>query len=328
MRRLLLLGVASALAGSALSQTVNLYAPVRSIKDQGISVRGWGSGTISETDELAYEGTFSIRVSTRNFFQGGILTFAKPVDLSGAYGDRSNLLRILFRVADSSLTLGGGGGGRPGGGLAGATGGEGGGPPGRQGGPPGGLSGVPGGFPGGRGPGAPSTSNAETNLRNIRLILTTADGKKSEAYVPVNTGAGDRGWRSVAVPLQAISGLGESNKQITEIAISGDAVTTFYVGDLKTINDTTPISGDANYRELNLALGDEIELIGRGFGGSSVLKYHWDFDSTDGIQIDAEGQVVKRKFRTPGTFTITLTITDIFGLKTPYKTTLTAKVNP
>lgn len=330
MRRLFLLGIVSALGGSALGQSVNLYAPVRSIKDQGISVRGWGSGTIAETDELAYEGTFSIRVSTRNFFQGGILSFANPVDLSGIYGDRSNLLRILFRVADSSLTLGGGGsGGRPPGlaGLGGGGAGEGavGGPPGR-----GGLQGggPPGGIPGGaRGPA--TSSNAETTLRNIRVIVTTSDGKKSEAYVPVNTGgSGDRGWTPVAVPLQAINGLGESNKMVTEVALSGDAVTTFYVGDIKTVNDTTPISGEANYRDLNLALGDEIELIGRGFGGSSILKYHWDFDATDGIQVDAEGQVVKRKFRKAGSYTITLTIMDIFGLKQPYKTTLNVKVNP
>jgi hypothetical protein len=145
------------------------------------------------------------------------------------------------------------------------------------------------------------------------LILTTSDGKKSEVYVPVSTsGSGDRGWRSVAVPLQAISGFADSNKAVKEVAISGDAVTTFYVGNLQTINDSTPISGDTNIRTLNLALGDEIELVGRGFGGSSILKYSWDFDDKDGIQSDAEGQVVKRKFRKPGTYKITLTISFYF----------------
>lgn len=323
--------ILSTMALAALASAQWIYAPVRSIKDQGISVRGWGSGTISETDELAYEGSYSIRVSTRNFFQGGIMAFANPVDLAGAYGNKNNLLRILIRVADSGLTLGGPGAGGPGGGKTGGlgapgtAGGTGG--PGVAGGGPGG--GDTGGGPSGPGQGSGSQQAADTTLRNVRLILTTSDGKKSEVYVPVSTsGSGDRGWRSVAVPLQAISGFADSNKAVKEVAISGDAVTTFYVGNLQTINDSTPITGDTNIRTLNLALGDEVELIGRGFGGSSILKYAWDFDDKDGIQNDAEGQVVKRKFRKPGTYNITLTISDYFGLKTPYKTTVKASVNP
>lgn len=329
MRTTLILST-MALAGLASAQWI--YAPVRSIKDQGISVRGWGSGTISETDELAYEGSYSIRVSTRNFFQGGIMAFASPVDLAGAFGNKNNLLRILIRVADSSLTLGGPGGG--GGGRLGGVGGPGGlsgGPTGAggRGGGAGATGGDVGGGPSGAGLGGGTQSNADTTLRNVRLIFTTSDGMKSEVYVPVSTsGSGDRGWRSVAVPLQAISGFANSNKAVKEVAISGDAVTTFYVGNLQTINDSTPITGDTNYRTLNLALGDEVEIIGRGFGGSSILKYSWDFDDKDGIQSDAEGQVVKRKFRKPGTYNITLTISDYFGLKAPYKSTIKASVNP
>src|SRR3569832_1769757 len=48
--------LALALAGIASAQGTILYAPVKVIKDQNISVKGWGSGTISETDETAYEG--------------------------------------------------------------------------------------------------------------------------------------------------------------------------------------------------------------------------------------------------------------------------------
>ena len=117
--------MAASCAAYGFGQGTTLYAPVRSIKDQGISVRGWGSGTISETDEMAYEGTYSIRVSTRNFFQGGILSLTNPVDLSQAFADKNNLLRILVRVADQSQTLGGGGGGGRRGGPGAATGGAG-----------------------------------------------------------------------------------------------------------------------------------------------------------------------------------------------------------
>lgn len=333
--------MAGALGSQAFGQGMPLYSPVRSIKDQGISVRGWGSGTISETDEIAYEGTYSIRVSTRNFFQGGILTFANPIDLNSAYGDKSNLLRFTYRNAEEGITLGGrppgvggppaglgipggppggrqgGGGGRAGGGLAGGGGGGGAGGVDAGGGPAG---------PPGRGG---ASQAADTSLENIRVILTTSDGKKSEAYVPVTTsGSGERGWRAIAVPLQAFAGLTNTNKMVKEIALSGDAVTTFYVGDVRTINDTTPISGDTQYHTMNLALGDEVDLSARGYGGSSILRYTWDFDNTDGIQIDAEGQTVHRKFRKPGKYKVTLTISDLFGLKKPYTREIDVTVNP
>ncbi len=349
------LHIASICALGALGslQGASLYSPVRSVEDQGITLKAWGSGSIAETDEVAYEGSRSIRVSTRNYFQGGVMSLASAVDLSGAYGNKNNLLRIAVRLADLNLTFTSGGTGRPGGG-------------GRVGGDPdvgtagsgagaGGGAAVGGGRPGGGGEtGAQTPDNA---LKNLRLIVTTADGKKSEAYVPITTGGSSRGWIFVSIPLHAIAGFAESNKAIKEVGISGDAISTFYVGEMRIVNDSTPITGEIrvgqiiavgsyggsgggnapNYgtnQNLNLALGDEVEFVGYGFGGSSILKYSWDFDATDGIQTDSEGQAVRRKFRKDssnqpnGAYTITLVISDVHGLKTPYTTKMYVKVNP
>lgn len=319
------------IAGASNAQSVSIYSPAKSIKDQSLALRPWGSGTISETDELSFEGVFSLRVSTRNFFQGGAMTFGQPVDLSGAFADKNNLLRFAIRVADSSLTLGGGGGG-------GGKGGEGGGPGGLNtgggagGGGGAGVGGETGGQLGGGGAATRTTTLAPeaTKLTQLRFIVTTSDGKKSEIYVPIGTGsAANRNWVTVAAPLQAINGFGSTNKSITSISVSGDAISTFYVGDIRIVNDSTPINGEMKpNQERNLALGDEIEFRGSGFAGSSILKYSWDFDARDGIQADAEGMVIKRRFRSPGEFTVTLTITDTFGLKKPYSTTVKIKVNP
>jgi len=172
-------------------------------------------------------------------------------------------------------------------------------------------------------------ASAPQKLQSIRVIVTTTDGKKSEAYIPVSTsGGGDKGWKTAAIPLQAISGFDRTNKDVKEIAFAGDVTTTFYIGDLRVVNDTTPITGEPSVRELNLALGDYMNFSANGYGGSSILKYSWDFDDKDGIQEDVVGQNIKRQFRKPGTFTITLTISDEFGLKKPYTTTIIAKVNP
>ncbi|AIE85102.1 PKD domain-containing protein [Fimbriimonas ginsengisoli] len=370
MNKVLLATLASAITGVAAAQAPTvLYTPARDMKDQGIGVKYWGSGVISETDETAYEGTHSIRVSTRNFFQGGVMTFSNPVNLSNDFANKANLLKLTFKVAEGGTTSSGGGVGAPAGAGGGGKGGirGGGAPGGPPGGFPGGFPGGPGGFGGGKGggggapggfggggqggapggfPGAPGqgkggfggfggagglsggTTSASV-LKTLRFVITTSDGKKSEVYAPVNVNAtGERGWLTVAVPLQAISGLDRTNKQITAIALAGDATTTFYVGDMRIVNDSTPIRGEINQGNLNLGAGEEATLTGYGFGGSSILRYTWDFDDSDGIQVDAEGQTVKRKFRKPGTYTITLTVSDFYGLKQPYTTTIKAVINP
>ncbi|RYG73938.1 hypothetical protein EON77_11975, partial [bacterium] len=65
-------GSASALVPGAAAVSAqgapSLYSPVRSVADQKIRLRSWGSGLISETEEAAYEGTTSLRITSRNFF--------------------------------------------------------------------------------------------------------------------------------------------------------------------------------------------------------------------------------------------------------------------
>lgn len=182
------------------------------------------------------------------------------------------------------------------------------------------------------GPGGPGGTGATAPvLKQLRLIVTTSDGKRSEVYVPANTSsASDQGWTTVAIPLQAISGFDRTNKAVSAVAISGNTTATLYVGDIRVVDDSTPITGDTNVSsgELNAALGDEYTLTGYGSGGSSILRYTWDFDDRDGIQVDAEGQSVNRKFRKPGTYVITLTISDYYGLKQPYSKTIKVVVNP
>ncbi len=351
-------------------ELMTLYTPVRSASDQGMVLKSWGSGSASETDEASFKGNSSIRISTKNYFQGGLIMYKSGVDLSKAYADRTNLLRLTFKAVESSTTLGGGGGlaggggsagPSAGGGLAGNGGGKGGGVPGggagkgggvpgggagkgggapgglggggqRGGGPPGGFGGggiVGGGFGGGglAGGGGAAASAAPSTLRTVRVIVHTTDGKWSEAYINLTTSSGSQAWRQVAVPLQSITGFDRTNKIIDRMGFSGDATSTFYVGDLSILSDTTPIRGDVNARTLNLANGDEFTFSASGSGGASVLKYSWDFDANDGIQEDATGQVVRRKFRKAGTYKITLTISDDFGLKAPYTIEIKCVVN-
>lgn len=331
--------LALALGQFTFAQRLVLYAPGRSVKDQGIALTNWGSGTIAETDETALEGTTSVRISTRNYFQGGRMVF-QPIDLASATSNKDNLLMFHIKVAEDTSSGGGdsagggskggpapglGSGGGPRGGGSGRRGGGGGGGRATGDGGEGNARGGGGGSP--RGGGGGETLKA-LPLKTLRVIVTTTDGLKSEAYVPVANNANKDGWRQFALPLQAISGFERTNKTVKEIALSGDATGTFWIGEIRVINDSTPIQGDVNVRELNLALGDEVELSAYGFAGASSLVYSWDFDSSDGIQVDSEGQFVRRRFRKAGNFVITMTVSDKYGLKQPYSTTINVLVNP
>jgi hypothetical protein len=319
MKSVLSLGlmVASVVATAQVIPTT-LYAPARSVKDQKIGLQGWGSGTIAETDGIAYAGTMSIRVSSRNYFQGGTMTLGDPKDLAKKYDDKGNLLRLTFFLEDAGWIYG----------VVDKNAAKSGGS---------GLIGVGGGatmFDTGVktdryfSPSIPF----KPKIKQVRIIITTSDGKKSEAYVPIGTSqsaANALGWRALSLPLQAINGFDRTNKIVQSISVSTDSVATMYIGQIDVVTDDTPIRGEVeNVTKLNLALGDEVTLTSRGEGGSSVLIYTWDFDDTDGIQIDEEGQVIKHKFRKAGTFKVTLTVGDKYGLKKPFVTSFPVVVNP
>ena len=116
----------------------DIWSANREIKDQHIKLIPWGSGNIAQASDVANDGVFSIRVSTHNYFQGGIMAFATPVDLSKSYADPNNLLQITVRTADQVIlksapeTGAGGNGGANGPGRFGGGGADpGGGGPGR-----------------------------------------------------------------------------------------------------------------------------------------------------------------------------------------------------
>jgi len=333
---------ASMMAAAQGDGTTILYRPGVPLTEQSITVKSWGGGICTETDDTAYEGTKSVRVTTRNFYQGGTFLFGKNVDLATSFVDKNNLLRITYKSLDAATGSAGGGAGAVGGAGAGAAGGRPGlGGPGGLGGGRGGpgAAGGPSGGPSG-GQGGPSGGGTITPLKSIRMIITTTDGKRSEAILPAATSSSnDRGWKQAGIPLQAIRGFDSTNKIIKSIGFAGDVSTAFYIGDMRVLNDKTPIRGEPNFRTLQTFKNAENVFSATGFGGSSVLKYTWDFDDADGIQVDAEGQAVRYKYRIAsddaanpgsirkdGVFIVTLTISDAYGLKEPYSTQIKVKV--
>ncbi|MER3475240.1 MAG: hypothetical protein C4335_14750 [Armatimonadota bacterium] len=202
----------------------------------------------------------------------------------------------------------------------------------RTGGITGGAPGMPGygyggygGYRGGYGGYAAPTTTTRV-MKQMRVVLVTTDGKQYEAVAPFEPPLTDQeGWFPIGVALGAFKGL-SPNAQIKEIRVFGDAYGTFYVGEIRVATDPTPITGDAGEEQI-VAANDLVRLEARASAGITPLKYSWDFDASDGIQEDAVGRVVTTRYRKPGEYIVTLTVTDVYGLKKPFVATTKITVN-
>jgi hypothetical protein len=315
------IGMISVLGGllvaSALAQTGDqLYDGARSVRSQRISLQRWGSGIISESRDVVFLGAQSVRVSSKDYFQGGTLTFSAVKDFAKDFDDKTKVLRVTFFLEDAGMIYGKD--------LKSKDPNS----------PNATLSRV------GHAVSHNSGKKGDLNvaaaipflpkIKKIRVILLTTDGKRSEIYVPVlHSVRAAGGWRSLGVPLHAINGFERTNKTVKALTLTTDTISTLYLGDVRVLSDTTPIDGSIESMPvslLNLKQDAEITLSGYGDAGASPLVYTWDFDDRDGIQVDAEGHQVKSRLKRKGEYNVTLTISDFYGYKQPSKKTLRVKV--
>lgn len=191
----------------------------------------------------------------------------------------------------------------------------------------GGMPGMPPGYGLGYGYGGYTAPTLTTRvMKQMRVVVVTDDGKQYEAVAPFEPPLTDQeGWFPIGVALGAFKGLSPDAK-IREIRVFGDAYGVFYVGEIRVATDSTPITGDAGEEQI-VAANDLVRLEARASAGITPLKYSWDFDASDGIQEDAVGKVVTTRYRKPGEYIVTLTVTDIYGLKKPFVATTKITVN-
>ena len=315
-----LTGLAVGLASAGFADAT-LYAG-QPTENAGITLRSWGAGTIEDSTETTFVGSRSIKVLTRGMLSGGWVVFSTPIDLRADVNAPDKAMRFTLRFAGTS-----GGAGGPGFGGGGGLTGEGGGPQ------------APGGF---GGPGAPAGGGQTITptLRELRLIIETSDGKRTETVVPLqNLRTDESGWQSLSVPLRAIAGLRETNGQIAKIGFFGDATGVFYIGEIRTLSEGGALQGymaiqntfgsvftSRSQERLSIASGDELIFFGVAENVSTPVEYRWSFGD-DPSQVDGTGQVVRRRFPKRGNYTVHLTIADPLGVRPPATARIQIQVN-
>lgn len=306
----LIAGATCAILAFASLQNQSLYNG-QPLSETGITLTSWGGGKISEAKDVSLAGGSALKVETTNFFQGGMIQWPKPIDVSSASQSKDSLLGIGVWIVIPAGAEGGGavgGGGDPSGG-------------GNKFGSGGASVGSIGGGQASGGAGA----KPQLRMGRLRIVIKTSDGKLSEAIAPVN--ASGR-WVRTSIPIDRIPGFAKSNRQIAAMAISGDAPAYFYIGEIRVTTDQTPIQGSINNTDLNIGKGTEVILSANAEAGLTPVEFVWDFDAKDGLQEEAWGQAIRHKFRIPGDFVVTLTIRDPYGLKKPWTGTMRVTVNP
>ena len=261
----------------------------------GIKLGGWGSGMCEESTLHASSGSRSLKVTPKNLYAGGRIDFTNPVDLAKSFNmpDAYLQLEIKFggtRSQYESWAVG----------LA----------------PPGATDMYAG------------TTSKGKPVRRVRIMLCLDGGQKLESQVDLNGFMlSGEGWMTVSLPLAVLKGsLDLSEYKLRRLVIAGDGTVPFHIGEIRTIRDTTPLQADAG-EEKEVAKNYNIAFHSTCRSGASAVKYSWDFDEQDGIQEEAVGDLVYHRFRKPGNLVVTLTVSDVFGLKEPSTSIINVKVN-
>lgn len=148
-------------------------------------------------------------------------------------------------------------------------------------------------------------------VSKVRFVFISDNGASISAEEPTGALDPDDQWVRIAVPLAKFKAGGFNLKKLL---IFSDIPNTFYLGEIKLMTDTTPITVDSIGSQ-TVAVYDHVFLTAKADGGVSTLKYSWDFDSSNGIQEEQTGKVAHYVFTRGGDFTITLTVSDVDGLK-------------
>lgn len=253
--------------------------------NDGISLGGWGSGGAVKTQEQRLEGTWGIKITTQGLYSGGKLEFAQPVTLfsNGNEANRYLQFTFLFLGASDKVLV------NP----------------------------------------AASTEYTWTDVEpywkpkanKMRFVVMSDAGDNIEITEPTGAIDADDNWMRIALPVSKLKTRDDvKDFRMKRLLIFTDTPVTFYLGSMKLVTDTDPITVDP-IDPRTVAIMDPQYFVANAKGGVSSLKYAWDFDKSNGIQIESTDLIAKTVYAKGGDYTVTLTVSDADGIKAPVTVT-------
>jgi hypothetical protein len=264
-----------------------------------VTLGGWGSGRAdaSRGDSGRVKvGDYSIKITTHGTHQGGRIDFAKPIDLSAALANPRCYLRFQtsFNATQDVQDITG--------------------------------------F---------AQKKAAGAFERMRYVFIMADGSQYELIRPLDVPPSEDPDSYVPqnIPLTALKKIAKkplagNGAKLASVVIAGDKYDTFYIGEIDVLTDETEVSV-ADLDDQIAFADNEMSFVGDAEAGASTLKFSWDWDASDGIQEDDTGRTVKHVFPAKlfrgdeqiHKVVVTLTVTDVDGLKAPQRKTLALEIS-
>lgn len=268
-----------------------------------IRLSSWGSGSAVPTTDNVLLGDAAIKVTTHGMFQGGRIDFKEPVDLGAALANPRTYIRLMTRFNSSS-----------GSNVTGS------------------FPGAPGGFGGEGGFSSTGSLANKAPFERMRFLAILSDGRQIELIRPLDMKPTDDpdAYMPVTFPLAALkksAGGSLTSGKLKSLVICGDKYQQFQIGEIQVITDDSEIDV-APLEQIDAFADNDIPFQGDAEGGASTLKFTWDWDAADGIQEDAVGRSVNKVFKKAGKVVITLTVSDVDGLKKPQSAKLELDIAP
>ena len=299
-------------------QTLHIFDGTTEAVDLG----PWGSGEIELSDWQTLADHETLAVTTKGYHEGGRLDLKQPVDFTAFCADPTQTQLIIVAKAQGPAQV------RPYGGygLPGAAPTRPGGMPG-----PGMMLGMPGGMmmPGGGGIGTAAVSQPPEPIDRIRVVLVTDKGQLSSGglLLDPNLAFEDDWLRLTAVLSDFARPEDLQGATLQRVVITGNHEGTIFVGDLKIIQEDTPLVANIEGATIRTVLAGQLAQFRAKPQPEGVrASYQWDFDDLNGLGVDGYGEDASYQFPEAGYYVVTLRVTDPNGQLQPRMDTVKVKV--
>lgn len=277
------------LASCAYSQETMIWNGT-DLAPAGITLGTWGSGTATienKDKKRLLEGNQSIKITSDGQYMGARLDFAQPISLAETAIDPAKYLVLTIFFPESDFV----------------------------------------------GP-----SNATYNpydivpyripkVEKLRVMLISDTGVKVPIMCPTNPLDLEDNWVRVAIPMaKLVIPKEQTSFKLARLVVASSTKATFWLSQIKLVTDNNPIKVDGLSSQV-VAVGDYLYFQANVRAGVSPVLCSWNFSDGTVVAAGPKTRIVSHPFNKGGDFTISLTVTDALGVKTPVTVSNTISVS-
>ncbi len=336
--------------GSVWAASLPLYTGAT----DAVTLASWGSGSVESDGEVQYADKPSLKVETKNYFEGAYLELTQAADLAPYVANRANgLVVLVVQIPEPEVSAIPGmppgmmppgmmpPGMMPPGMMPPGTMPPGTMPPGMM--PPGAPPAMP--MPGAPQPGMPQPGMPQPGMPgpgmpgmgmpgmgmpgmaaplppetmdHLRVVLLTDKGQIDSGALDTATAVtGNPDWLRLVVPLSQFAVPADlTGAKLLGVMLAGNAEGTFNLGQLYLKEEQPPLVAKIEgERAIVVKEGQKVQVKAAPQPGDTKADYNWDIDFSNGLGTDALGPTATVEYAKEGVYLVTLQVADPTGAR-------------